>query len=294
MGFYSTLFIQVADVFAFDRHEFEMSLIGLTGGIGSGKSTVCKLLIESGYEVIDSDQIAREVVQQGQPAYQQIVRVFGDSIIDDKTKAIDRPKLAAVVFSDDQKRKQLNAITHPAIYREIFKRIIRLMVRQERLIFIDLPLLFESGYMVKFLSKIVVVSCVRETQIRRIIARNGYTAEEAEQRLNAQMSLEEKCRRADRVLHNEGNLETLRVQVRQLLLDLEQQRGYWKTRFVFWVTLLGAASVLGLSVYKLAQLFRSFWLENGTIRFLLNFKVQFESIQRFKSIFKKDCLESRL
>jgi len=177
--------------------------IGLTGGIATGKSTVAKLLTDRGANLIDLDKIAREVVEPGQPALLSIAERFGQAMLQ-PNGSLDRKKLGAVVFSDPEERRALEAITHPAIRAVMKERMARYESEEpERLVVVDVPLLFESK-LESYFEQVMVVYVPRETQLRRLIDRDGLTAEEAEKRLAAQMDIEEKKRRADVLIHNTG------------------------------------------------------------------------------------------
>jgi len=180
--------------------------IGLTGGIATGKSTVAKLLTERGAKLIDLDKIAREVVEPGQPALHAIAERFGQAVLQ-PDGSLDRKKLGAVVFSDLEERKALEAITHPAIRAVMKERMTRYKAEEpDRLVVVDVPLLFESK-LESYFEQVMVVYVPRETQLRRLIERDALTPEEAEKRLAAQMDIEEKKRRADILIHNTGTPE---------------------------------------------------------------------------------------
>jgi dephospho-CoA kinase len=230
-----------------------MHLIGITGGIATGKSTVTNIVRGHGYTVIDGDVIAREVVQPEKPALKEIRDAFGAGVIlPDKT--LDREALGSLVFSDAEKRKMLNRIVHPAIYREIAFRCLSCFFRRENLVFLDLPLLYESGAMVSFLARVMVVSCDLETQLKRLRQRNPELSEEqAKNRISSQMSLEEKMNRADFVINNSGTVEASTDQVEIVLQTLKKDlTPSWKYRFL---------DVLLLSLGSLtAYLITSHWI----------------------------------
>ncbi|WP_445612854.1 dephospho-CoA kinase [Geobacillus sp. YF-1] len=190
--------------------------IGLTGGIASGKSTVSAMMRQLGLPVIDADEAARAVVRPGEDAYRQIVAAFGLGILQ-KNGDIDRAKLGAIVFSDEAERTKLNAIVHPAVRRRMLAEKEELVRAGAKTIVLDIPLLFESG-LTDWVDKVLVVFVDEETQLRRLMARNGFTKEEALARIRAQWPLAEKVKRADAVLDNNGTIEETR---RQLLAVLE-------------------------------------------------------------------------
>lgn len=189
-----------------------MKQIGLTGGIASGKSSVASVLRRLGCPVIDADALAREVVAPGEPALAAIVRSFGPEMLLPDGQ-LDRKRLGAVVFTDPARRRQLEAITHPAIAlrRQALWR--ELSARGVPVICNDIPLLFE-GRMQSAFDEVWVVWVERATQLRRLMARDGIGPEQAEQRLAAQLPLDEKRGLAHVVIDNSGTPEETERQVR--------------------------------------------------------------------------------
>lgn len=187
-------------------------IIGLTGGIASGKSTVSELLVNKGARLIDADVIAREVMLPGHEVLAAAVKQFGEEILfPDGT--LNRAKLGAIVFNDPAALQVLNNLTHPAIRQEIKDRMLNMEQEEpERLIIVDIPLLFESGLDNMF-KEIVVVYVPREVQISRLMERNRLSLEEAEARLNAQMDIELKRNKADYIIDNSGDLAYTEQQV---------------------------------------------------------------------------------
>ncbi len=195
-----------------------MMRLGLTGGIASGKSTIVRMLEELGAHIVDADRIAREVVEPGSPVLLQIVEYFGDSVLT-KDRRLDRKSLGAIVFNQPEKRKQLEFIMHPPIRVEMRKQMDYWdKIDPKSLIVADIPLLFESELHTWF-EEIMVIYVPRDVQITRLIAREGVTSEQAEQRLNAQMNIEEKKRRAQWVIDNTGTMEESRSQVLEFLQE---------------------------------------------------------------------------
>jgi dephospho-CoA kinase len=190
-------------------------IIGLTGGIGTGKSTVSAMLKAKGIMVIDSDQIAREVVEPGSKALAQIVAHFGQEVLLPNGR-LNRKALGARVFGNEEERKRLMEITHPAIFAETEKRISEAKKNGEALIVLDSPLLIETGRY-KQTDLVVLVYADEETQLQRIMSRDNLTEEEARYRINAQMPIDEKRQYADIIIDNRGTIEELEVQVAQLL-----------------------------------------------------------------------------
>lgn len=190
-------------------------IIGLTGGIGTGKSTVSAMLKAKGIMVIDSDQIAREVVEPGSKALAQIVAHFGQEVLLPDGR-LNRKALGVRVFGNEEERKRLMEITHPAIFAETEKRISEAKRNGEALIVLDSPLLIETGRY-KQTDLVVLVYADEETQLQRIMSRDNLTEEEARYRINAQMPIDEKRQYADIIIDNRGTIEELEVQVAQLL-----------------------------------------------------------------------------
>ncbi|MDG0766487.1 dephospho-CoA kinase [Bacillus halotolerans] len=190
-------------------------VIGLTGGIASGKSTVANMLIDKGITVIDADIIAKQAVEIGMPAYRQIIDEFGEDILLENGD-IDRRKLGALVFTNEQKRLALNSIVHPAVREEMLKRRDESIANQGTFVVLDIPLLFESK-LESLVDKIIVVSVTKELQLERLTKRNQLTVEEALSRIRSQMPLEEKVSRADNVIDNSGTLEETKQQLEEIL-----------------------------------------------------------------------------
>ncbi len=190
-------------------------LIGLTGGIASGKSTVSEYLIKLGGKLIDSDVIARAVVQIGQPAYEDIKSYFGVQVIG-SNQEIDRKKLAQIVFNDENELEMLNKIVHPRVVQEIEARIKRYKEKNPSgKIIVDVPLLLEQNlsYLV---DEVWLVYVEKNTQIERLIKRNNITKEDALKIIDVQMSLEEKKQLSDILIDNNGTIEMLYRQLDEL------------------------------------------------------------------------------
>jgi dephospho-CoA kinase len=206
-----------------------LKLFGLTGGIGSGKSTVARRFRERGVPVIDADQLARDVVAKGTAGLEEIVARFGPEIVDAEGN-LDRKKLAARVFGDDEERRALNRITHPRIGKLLSDRADELAQRGEPLACYEVPLLFEAG-LDAALRPIVVVDAPVDTQVERTVARDGGTEQEALARIRAQMPLEEKARRADHVIDNTGTLAALRARADEVLDAVCERLGVDVSRY---------------------------------------------------------------
>lgn len=191
-----------------------MRIIGLTGGIASGKSTVARLLERFGAEVVDADQLAREAVMPGTAACQAIIDAFGSGILL-PDGSIDRKALSRIVFADPEARRRLEAITHPAIADLARRRLAELRRAGDGVAFYVAPLLIEAGATGR-VDEIWVVYVDRETQLARLIERDGLSREEAEQRLAAQMTMEEKAAHGSVVIDNRGTPEELERQVAKI------------------------------------------------------------------------------
>ncbi|MEW9123034.1 MAG: dephospho-CoA kinase [Thermotaleaceae bacterium] len=193
-----------------------MMVIGITGGIASGKSTVSKFLIDRGYIVIDADQIAREIVAVGQPALEDIKRVFGEAYIQPDGN-LARKKLGELVFSRKEELKKLNKITHPRIIDEIVNRIkVYEKVKNSNLIFVDAALLIEMN-MRQLVDEIWLVTVTRELQIKRLVTRDKLAISDAESRMGVQMPIEEKMKYADIIIDNSKDIQFLYIQIKKQL-----------------------------------------------------------------------------
>lgn len=183
-----------------------MKIIGLTGGIASGKSTVSRALQDLGAIIIDADEVAHAIIEPGKPAWEDIVEHFGTEVLN-PDQTIDREKLGAIVFNDPARLQVLNQITHPRV-GEQFKQMIKNIKSQQSdaVLFIEVPLLYET-HMDRICDEVWVVWVDEETQIQRLMKRDGLSREDALKRIDAQMSLDEKAKRADVVIDNSFSIE---------------------------------------------------------------------------------------
>lgn len=193
-------------------------IIGLTGGIASGKSTVSAMLKERGYPVIDADIIAREAVDPGQDAYEKIVQAFGEEILHED-KSIDRKKLGSVIFNDKAKRQILNEIVHPAVRKEMKRQAHEYKESGYQTVIMDIPLLIESN-LLHMVDKVLLVYVPRTLQLERLMKRDGSQREEAESRIASQLPIDEKKSYADAIIYNEGTIEKTEQQLDALLVQL--------------------------------------------------------------------------
>lgn len=195
-------------------------LVGLTGGLASGKSSVAELLLEAGVPVVDTDRIAHEVLRDRDgPVHASVLREFGSGILDIDGN-IHRKALAPIVFGDTERLRTLERLLHPAISEVAMRRVKTLLARHKTVV-LEVPLLFESGWDAR-VDMSVVVDCAPEEQIARFARRTGATVEEARARVASQMMREERLQRADHVIDNSGDKTELAEQVKALLVRLNQ------------------------------------------------------------------------
>lgn len=190
-------------------------VIGLTGSIGTGKSTIARRLEELGAPIVDADLIAREVVEPGESAYQKIVAAFGETILHDDG-SLNRSALGNIVFQNEAKRKQLNEIIHPEIRKEMLRQRDEMMDQNASCVIMDIPLLFESK-LTSFVDKILVVSLDKEKQLSRIMERDKQGRENARKRIASQIPVNEKAAKADAVIDNNGSKEASFQQLENIL-----------------------------------------------------------------------------
>ena len=193
-------------------------LLGLTGGIATGKSTVSKILRDMGIAVICADTLAHRVIEKGTPVAKKIIKTFGKEILL-STGEIDRGKLGEIVFAKTKLRKILEALVHPAVKKQMLAEAKTYKNAGHSLIVFDVPLLFESGWD-SLCDQVICVYASQAQQIERLQKRNGIPAHQARLRLKAQMPLLEKCRRSDYVIKNNKDLNQLKKQVSELLHKL--------------------------------------------------------------------------
>ncbi len=198
-----------------------MQLLGLTGGIGSGKSTVARMLRELGAVIIDADQLARQAVARDSPGLQAVVERFGAHLLTPQGE-LDRPQLGALVFRDPEARRALEAIVHPQVAQLAQQGIAAATASGAPLVVYDVPLLYENG-LDAGLQSIAVVNVSPATQRQRVAGRDNLPKQQIEDRIAAQMPLAEKVARAHYVIDNDGPLEATRAQVQALFERLTQE-----------------------------------------------------------------------
>jgi dephospho-CoA kinase len=199
-----------------------MLIVGLTGGIASGKSLVAKVFQDLGAHVIDADKIVHELLEPGQQAWEEVVEYFGPGIVfPDKT--IDRRKLGEIVFNHAEKRTWLNQCLHPKVFAAYSSRVKHLCERAPHaIIVLDAALLIETGYHKK-MDRIVVVYATQEQQMERLTSRDRFSREQALVRIRSQMPLSEKRKQADYVIENTGTREETEHQAREIFQKLKQE-----------------------------------------------------------------------
>lgn len=192
-----------------------MKKVGLTGGIGSGKSTVARMLADEGFPVVDADQIAREIMEPGSPVLAQVAEVFGEGLIDD-TGALNRAELAKRAFSSTEQTEKLNALTHPAIRAESNRRFDEAEKAGARAVIYDMPLLVDLG-LHHDMDMTVVVDVDVDERVRRLVDKRGLTEADARARIAQQVDDDTRRAAADIVVDNNGPLEALAAQVEKVV-----------------------------------------------------------------------------
>jgi len=198
-----------------------MLLVGLTGGIGSGKSTFASFLAERGAHVIDADALGRAALRPGQPAWNSVVDQFGDEILAASSMEIDRKRLARLVFADKRRLAALNAIVHPVIMRGIAEALERFRATDD-IVVLDAALIVELG-LDESLDALIVISAEQEARAQRLVDR-GMNVEDAIARMAAQASPDELLARADIVVENDGDLNALNTEADRVYAELERRR----------------------------------------------------------------------
>jgi len=197
-----------------------MLIVGLTGGVATGKTAASQALKEEGAYIVDADQIARDLVQPDKPAWNEIVRAFGKEILQED-RSIHRKELADKVFADPEQRKVLNQVLHPRIKEEIARRARQIVQKDpEAIVVIDAPLLVELG-MHRHVDRLIVVTSTQTQQIERLKKRDGRSTEEALGLLSSQMPVQEKAKLADFVVRNEGSLEEMKKRAKEVFKELK-------------------------------------------------------------------------
>ncbi|XP_010909713.1 dephospho-CoA kinase isoform X1 [Elaeis guineensis] len=223
-----------------------MRIVGLTGGIASGKSTVSNLFKSHGVPVVDADLVARDVVRKGTGGWKKVVAAFGNDILLENGE-IDRASLGQIVFSDSTKRQLLNRLLAPYISSSIFWEVMKLWLKGSKVIILDIPLLFEAK-MDRWTAPIIVVWVDPETQVQRLMARDGIPEEQARNKINAQIALDWKKTKADIVINNSGTIEETKLQFQEVLNQVTRPLT-WKElalsrEGVFWILISALIGIL--------------------------------------------------
>lgn len=188
-----------------------MKIIGLTGGIASGKSTASEIISTMGYPVVDADEISIELAEPGQPIWQAYKDRYGEKVLY-QDGSLNRKAVAALVFSDKDELAWANSMSHPIIHSRIKAAIKELEAMGADRVFLDIPLLFEAGFQ-DMTDAVWLVYISPACQLSRLMERNGYSQAEAKMRIDAQMSIDEKCKLADVIIDNQGTIEELRINI---------------------------------------------------------------------------------
>jgi len=192
-----------------------MKVIGLTGNIGSGKTTVAEMFRQLGAKIIDADSIARKIVEPGQRAWKEIKDVFGDEIIS-SDQSIDRQKLGDIVFNDVSKRALLDNIAHPKIFDEINNLVYEYKKDHANVVIIEAALIIEKGGLLDLIDKLILVVVDEDTQTKRIKLRDDISLDQIQSRIKSQMQISEKKKYADYIIDNNGSILKTRTQVNKI------------------------------------------------------------------------------
>ena len=198
-----------------------MKILGLTGNIASGKSLVASMLAKHGARVIDVDDIAKKIVEPGQPTWERIVESFGKDILN-QDDTINRKTLGDIIFNDEQKRKVLNDITHPVIIQTARDKVEKFKKENAKVVIIEAALIVEKGGLKDLIDKLIVVTSDQNSQIDRLAGRNDFSQEEALSRINSQMPASEKAKHGDYVIDNSGSIEETEKQVYDLWKEITE------------------------------------------------------------------------
>jgi dephospho-CoA kinase len=199
-----------------------MLIVGLTGGIASGKSTIADMFKKEGAYIIDIDMISRDVVKPGKPAWQDVVHIFGKEVLNED-QTLNRKKVGDIVFSDAEKRKKLEEIIHPKITAETLMKINEIAKKDNQaIVIIDIPLLIETDKQ-DTVNKVVLVYTSPQGQIERLVKRDGLSLEDAHKRLTSQMPIENKKKYAHYIINNEEPLKEVQKRVKEIFRELKKE-----------------------------------------------------------------------
>ena len=199
-----------------------MLIVGLTGGIASGKSTIADMFKGEGAYIIDIDMISRDVVKPGKPAWQDVIHIFGKEVLNED-QTLNRKKVGDIVFSDAEKRKKLEEIIHPKITAETLMKINEIAKKDNQaIVIIDIPLLIETDKQ-DTVNKVVLVYTSPQGQIERLVKRDGLSLEDAHKRLTSQMPIENKKKYAHYIINNEEPLKEIQKRVKEIFRELKKE-----------------------------------------------------------------------
>ncbi|XP_023941555.1 dephospho-CoA kinase domain-containing protein [Bicyclus anynana] len=221
-----------------------MFIVGLTGGLATGKSTVLSIFRENGVAVIDADEVARQVLEPGTKAWQELRNYFGDEVLHPNGK-VNRLKLGELIFNDIEKRKKLNAITHLRIQTAMMKMAIMYFFSGHKYVVMEVPLLFETGKMLSFMHKIITVVCEDHQQLERLCKRSDLSEKAAKKRIKCQMPLEKKVANSNFVIDNTGDFNHTRSQTESIIRLLRRSKFTWYFRVIVLITLM--ACIFGVT-----------------------------------------------
>lgn len=207
----------------------KMFIVGLTGGLATGKSTVLSIFRENGIAVIDADEIAKKVLEPGTKAWRELKDLFGEEVLLPDGR-VNKFKLGEIIFDNFEKRRKLNAITHPRIQNEMIRRALSYFFSGHEYVVMEVPLLFETGRMLTFMHKTITVTCTSYQQIERFCARSGLSQLTAKKRISSQMALEEKAARSNFVIDNSGNLNSTKQQTESIIKLLRRSSFTWSVQ----------------------------------------------------------------
>jgi len=234
-----------------------MFLIAVTGGIACGKTSVCEVFQKYNIPVINADLISRQIVEPGKPVWKKIREHFGEEVFNED-QTLNRDKLGQVIFDNVEKRRILNRLTHPVIHRTIYKQVIKYFFLGKNFVVLELPLLFEvNSNLINYIHKIICVTTENDIQIARLMDRNNLSLTESKKRIQAQMSLEEKCKMSHFVIENSGSQKDMEEQAVKIINMLLESNHHWKLRSILMAS---AVSILaGIA-----------WILNRKYKFISN------------------------
>ncbi|PZC80431.1 hypothetical protein B5X24_HaOG214733 [Helicoverpa armigera] len=221
-----------------------MFIVGLTGGLATGKSTVLSIFRGNGIAVIDADEVARKVLEPGTKAWKELRDYFGDEVLLPDGK-VNRARLGEIVFDDIEKRRKLNAITHPRIQTAMMKMAVSYFFSGHSYIVMEVPLLFETGKMLTFMHKIITVVCEDHQQLERLCKRNDFSETVAKKRITCQMPLEDKVAKSHFVVDNSGSLSSTRQQTEGIIRVLRRSKFTWYFRAIIGIAFLSLVFGIG-------------------------------------------------